>query len=518
MNTLCRLSLLFVLAMLGLSAQAGARDVRHRAATKDVVLLEEDFSKFTKGSEASPDPHDLCLKELDWCISPSLLQTPGWNGGGIYQAGGCACIYGYQDDKSGLFELGYLESPRFDASACQGTFIVCFRARSVLEQEWFGVCGVPDQGKAEQKFAVIGKEWANYEVTLNCGDGSTRVQFEPLDDQCFIDDIRIIQVYSDEGGNTPQYDLPTPASPYVSNYSSKGYTAHWGASAGAEDYALYDYLYHTAVTDGEAFDYINADFSRVIAGSESMPVSPGSDRDFSILLDDVTDRADWLLYMPMFAGGCIGVDNSMGAMMPAGIESPNLHVCKDLPLYIEFDVRSDNLSTLNLYSYGATAALGETQLEVTPKWTRKRVTLSKSPEQVSLEFVVADAEPGYMFFDNLHVWQELPQGTTASVAYSYLETPATSIYVPTSTTPSGYRHAFIVSAYQYAYDEEGDIVDYTMSAWTSPVFADGQPAERVVRVRLSVDSASTFDIFGRHCQDQPVGAGLYVRGGKKILK
>lgn len=485
-------------------------------APYDVTLLSENFNKFTAGTEANPDQHDLCEEKRDWCIDPALLQTPGWNGGGIYQAGGCAYIYAYFNDFDSQYYLGYLESPRFDTSESRGEFVVCFRARSVLEQDWLGVCGVPtNHSEAKQKFAVIGQEWGYYEVTLQCGDENTCVQFEPLSEGCYIDDVRIIQVLDDEP-DLPSYALDTPEILPVDDFTADGYTARWNAVRNADDYALYDYLYYTAAQDGAPFDYINTDFSAITAGSIEAPVEPGGESDFYTYLDEWIDRADWMAYMPMFAGGSLALDNSYSSMMPAGLSSPTLRIAeKGEDLHISIDVMSPELTTMTLYVYGEKGPLGEEEIALSPKWTTHEITLHECPSEVSFELVVEDMEPGFVYVDNLRIWQNLHKGTTARTATNYFETAGTKQYVATPNTPSGYRHAFSVSAYKYEIDEEGDIVDYVMSAWSEPCFADGQPADGIIRTHCTTQPHRSFNLSGRAASSAD---RIVIEDGRKMKK
>lgn len=519
MNIHHRLFLLFAVFTAALGATAQNATQRHRVsapahmgapihatapakrAPHDVTLLSENFDKFAAGSEAAPDATDLCLEKNDWCIDPSLLQTPGWNGGGIYQAGGSAYIYTYFDDYSQNFYLGYLESPRFDTSASRGEFIVCFRARSVQEQDWLGVCGVPqNHNEAKQKWAVIGKEWGYYEVTLGCGDENTCVQFEPMSDACFIDDVRVIQVVDDgEGEERPALATPEPLP--VDDFTDEGYTARWKAVNGADDYAVYNYLYRTATADGEEFDYINTDFSAITAGSIEAPVNPSdlgeADSDFYRYLDDITDRADWMAYMPMWAGGCLALDNSYAAVLPAGLSSATLRpVAAGDKLYMGIDVMSPSLTTMTLYMYGEKGLLGDCEIPLTPQWQHHDITFVKCDASISFELVVEDEESGVVYVDNLCVWQNLAAGQTAHVATSYDETADTSLYIHTPNTPAGCRNAFSVSAYKYEIDEEGDITDYVMSRWSDPCYADGQSAEGIAPLRLN-RTALPYSIGGR---------------------
>lgn len=476
----CRRAAIILVLILGVVLSAAADRAPRKAGGHDVVLLSENFNLFTAGSEADPDPRDLCEEARGWCIDPALLQTPGWNGGGVYQAGGCACIYTYYNDFDYNYYLGYLESPRFDTSESRGDFTVCFRARSVLEQEWLGVCGVPtNHSEAKQKFAVIGQEWGYYEVTLQCGDDNTCVQFEPLSDACYIDDVRVILTIDDDDDDNDDL-LATPEVLPVDDSTPNGYTARWLPVEGADDYALYDYLYYTAAQNGEPFDYINTDFSAITEGSVDNPAVPGGGSDFYAYLDAWVDRADWMAYMPMFADGCLAFDNSYSSMMPAGLSSPTFRIAEQgEDLHLSIDVMSPELQMMTLYVYGDKGPLGEEEIPLSPKWATHEITLHDCPAEVSFELVIEDMDPGFAYIDNLHIWQNLRSGTSARVATNYLETADTKLYVTTPNTPDGYRHAFSVSAYKYEIDEEGDVVDYVMSYWTDPVFVDGLGPEGI---------------------------------------
>ena len=91
------------------------------------MLLEEDFSRFTAGSEATPDATDISDVDTG-AIADSYTATPGWYGAAVYQAGGCAYIgmfdFGYGD------EPGYIQLPIMEGLS---TYEVTFRARSAVE-------------------------------------------------------------------------------------------------------------------------------------------------------------------------------------------------------------------------------------------------------------------------------------------------------------------------------------------------------------------------------------------------
>ena len=123
-------------------------------------------------------------------------------------------------------------------------------------------------------------------------------------------------------------------------------------------------------------------------------------------------------------------------------------------------------------------------------------------------------DPGFAYIDNLHIWQNLHSGTTARIATSYLETADTKQFVATPSTPSGYRHAFSVSAYKYERDNEGDIIDYIMSAWSDPYFPDGGAEAGIVRTHTYADAAPAYNISGRRAATSD---RLIIRQDRKTI-
>lgn len=490
------------------------------AAQQHVVLVEEHFDKFTRGTEGRPDKNDMCLEELDWHIMPSLTEAEGWNGGGIYQAGGCAYIYAYSDPQdTEVWYLGYLETPRFDTTEAGGEFKVRFRARSVLKEDWLGVCGVPaNQKEAQQKFAVISDQWATYEVTLGCGDDFTCVQFEPLDDGCFIDDIMIYYVLS-TGPDLPEYALEMPVVLPVEDCTPEGYTARWQPVRGAEDYAVYDYLYYRAAYDGDAFDYINTDFSLITQGSLERPVTiPGTVMGMAYL-DAYTGRSDWAVFGAGQADGCLAFAHGAG-LSGTGINSPVMHIADPTaPVHVSFRSMSHEVSELLLSAYNAgDRMVMEEIVSCDGDWTTHQYRIDNPSEALTLYLEVEYGEPGYYYIDDLHVWQELPAGTVARVPTRYLETADTSVYIHTPENDEGYRHAFSVSAYAYTRDEEGDVIDYAMSPWSAPVFADGQGLDAIRRPLTPTAPTTLFDIYGRRITPSATSPITIDGAGRKRMR
>ncbi|MDE6238410.1 MAG: hypothetical protein K2M54_00285, partial [Muribaculaceae bacterium] len=87
--------------------------------SRAVVALEEDFSKFTEGSESNPASEPLAT---DWygSFDESKVSVKGWGGNGVYEAGGAAF----------LKESSALWSPIIDMSdAVNNNIVITFRAR-----------------------------------------------------------------------------------------------------------------------------------------------------------------------------------------------------------------------------------------------------------------------------------------------------------------------------------------------------------------------------------------------------
>ena len=108
-----------------IQSQRGARSSRNtlREIGSEIVLVSEDFAKFTAGSEDDPDGTELS----DWndgTIDAKYTQQPGWRGGFVYQAGGCA--YLDVDTEEGT---GWLITPTLNLSNYGGSFTIKFRAR-----------------------------------------------------------------------------------------------------------------------------------------------------------------------------------------------------------------------------------------------------------------------------------------------------------------------------------------------------------------------------------------------------
>lgn len=216
------------------------------------VLLEEDFSKFTAGSEATPDATDVADATTGY-IADELTNTPGWSGDGVFQAGGCAYI-GIVDEGTDNEDTGFLNTSTFDGSGNGGYIVVTFRARVAEEGATDVVEFVsideddinesdPMSGVVDYKQVAITDQWAEYEVELKSGAANASIQLYAYQSPIYIDDIKVVQ--------TVKIDVPAPEALAATNVTPTSFTANWSAVEGATSYMLTVFSFKTIKSDVE---------------------------------------------------------------------------------------------------------------------------------------------------------------------------------------------------------------------------------------------------------------------------
>ena len=216
------------------------------------VLLEEDFSKFTAGSEATPDATNVADATTGY-IADELTNTPGWSGDGVFQAGGCAYI-GIVDEGTDNEDTGFLNTSTFDGSGNGGYIVVTFRARVAEEGATDAVEFVsideddinesdPMSGVVDYKQVAITDQWAEYEVELKSGAANASIQLYAYQSPIYIDDIKVTQ--------TVKIDVPAPEALAATNVTPTSFTANWSAVEGATCYMLTVFSFKTIKSDVE---------------------------------------------------------------------------------------------------------------------------------------------------------------------------------------------------------------------------------------------------------------------------
>ena len=202
--------LLCICLGLSVSAQPGKKERFSKKTQKSVlkkrtklikatneVLLFEDFSKFTAGSEAAPDNVDLANEENGYIISEEYTLVPEWAGVGVFQAGGCAYL-GMVEYSNGVFP-GEIETPIMDLTGNQGNFTLKFKARSnsaagdAFYVMWYDY--MDETGEVGDDYMLdITNEWKEYTVDFTGATDYAVVYLTSYDEDCFIDDVQLFKM------------------------------------------------------------------------------------------------------------------------------------------------------------------------------------------------------------------------------------------------------------------------------------------------------------------------------------
>lgn len=228
-----------------------ADDAKHK-----VVVIDEDFSGFTDGTEDNPSTATI-LDDMDNFVNKSALKPYSealsykqWGGAGIFSAGGCLAI------ANGMF----LNTPAGDMS---GEVTLTFRARlskaggsttlNALKLMFLSRSSILDY---EVKFYDLTDEWQTFTYTSTLG------QFEHSGFQFYsmyasniilVDDIRLEQTRT---------SIPAPKVHEAENMTDTSFKAVWNKSIEADHYLLSVFTKNESnelMTVSEGFDNIKAD-------------------------------------------------------------------------------------------------------------------------------------------------------------------------------------------------------------------------------------------------------------------
>lgn len=228
-----------------------ADDAKHK-----VVVIDEDFSGFTDGTEDNPSTATI-LDDMGNFVNKSALKPYSealsykqWGGAGIFSAGGCLAI------ANGVF----LNTPAGDMS---GEVTLTFRARlskaggsttlNALKLMFLSRSSILDY---EVKFYDLTDEWQTFTYTSTLG------QFEHSGFQFYsmyasniilVDDIRLEQTRT---------SIPAPKVHEAENMTDTSFKAVWNKSIEADHYLLSVFTKNESnelMTVSEGFDNIKAD-------------------------------------------------------------------------------------------------------------------------------------------------------------------------------------------------------------------------------------------------------------------
>lgn len=218
-------------------------------APEVTTILEEDFSKFSDGTEDTPGAE---IEYVDrYHIPDDMTSMAGWTGGGIFPAGGTIALM----DRVGLDKLGFISTPPQDLG---GTATLTFRARTLPGHTggslWIAVCD-PDYGPGDdQEDFTLTDSWETYTMVATNGALGYLNYFQITAENGYvqIDDIKI---------DFKRDRLLAPYANKAINISPTEFKATW-ESTGAPAYRL-NVISKAEPTDvvkgviAEGFDGIN---------------------------------------------------------------------------------------------------------------------------------------------------------------------------------------------------------------------------------------------------------------------
>ena len=228
-----------------------ADDAKHK-----VVVIDEDFSGFTDGTEDNPSTATM-LDDMGNFVNKSALKPYSealsykqWGGAGIFSAGGCLAI------ANGMF----LNTPAGDMS---GEVTLTFRARlskaggsttlNALKLMFISRSSILDY---EVKFYNLTDEWQTFTYTSTLGEFEhSGFQFYSTynTNVILIDDVRLEQTRT---------SIPAPKVQEAENMTDTSFKAVWNKSIEADHYLLSVFTKNESnelMTVTEGFDNIKAD-------------------------------------------------------------------------------------------------------------------------------------------------------------------------------------------------------------------------------------------------------------------
>ena len=437
-----------------------------REIGSEIVLVSEDFAKFTAGSEDDPDGTELS----DWndgTIDAKYTQQPGWRGGFVYQAGGCA--YLEVDTEEGT---GWLITPTLNLSNYGGSFTIKFRARvassksSATDEIYVQNCFLGEYSNSVTSSQTIEgtTEWKEYTLTFTDGNSKDDIQITAKSYPIFIDDITITQIDNGKPG--------APLAQAATNVSDTQFTANWQSVPQATAYAVYTILTHTAQADNEPFNLFKSDFSAVKVGTIDSPWDYSRLGGIRVFLDDLAPRCDWIAFAPMAAQGMFGISNMfLDYNVPGTIYSPILDLGHDGgKSTLRFNVLGRNVTKLRICvlkdrADGKADELFKTECPVTTDLAEQVITLEKGEKDTYVEISIAEGT-GYVLFDDLQLSQNLNKGESTELKYKYDETSDTSRRIDTPDYSAGDVYAYTVQAFRL--DSSSKIIEEATSDRSEP--------------------------------------------------
>lgn len=191
-------------------------------------LVDEDFSRFTDGTEEAPAA-DI-TSSGNYHIPDSFTAQPGWTGRGVHPAGGSVVLMEWQIDEEES-RGGYMSTPK---TLLNGTATLTFRAKKFGTEPasiWVSLCDdYYGPGDDQEDFALT-DEWQTFTLVAANGSLDELSYFQIMADKgsAFLDDVKL---------TFRQDRIASPSSNPAVNLSPTAFKASWEEVPNAEGYLL----------------------------------------------------------------------------------------------------------------------------------------------------------------------------------------------------------------------------------------------------------------------------------------
>lgn len=166
------------------------------AQIEPILVIEEDFSLFAKGSAEQPDTENIAPgTNYIYEVDSAYTHVPHWSGYYVFQAGGCAAIGTYE--YYGYLYGGHISTPEAEL---YGEATISFRARRAGTNPDAGTLDLSlcdnTYGRLESIELALTNEWQEFTWTSNKGSFNNRniFQFSAMDAMILVDDIKVTRV------------------------------------------------------------------------------------------------------------------------------------------------------------------------------------------------------------------------------------------------------------------------------------------------------------------------------------
>ena len=200
------------------------------------LVMKEDFSKMTAGSEANPDTDNSLIKddfEYPWInTKDEFFNTPGWGSGNAYSAGGMVYL------ESGPQDMAHINTPMLNVSDNGGIAWIRFKVRAKNTAENLQVMvEAAETFNMSPSWNMMGSallpdvttEWKEYSMYFYGGGKYSLFNIVSVGAPIYVDDIEVFTV---------KQHVNTPTMLPHTNYEGTSFDANWNAVEGATGYSV----------------------------------------------------------------------------------------------------------------------------------------------------------------------------------------------------------------------------------------------------------------------------------------